>query len=212
MKPSKLKFLISSVITLLPILFGLVVWEQLPEQIPTHWGIDGQPDGWSSKASAVFTLPLVLVAIHCLCVFVTGKDPKNQGQHQKLMGMVPWLIPAISLMVNAMMYAAALGYTFSVTAILPAFFGVLLIVCGNYLPKCKQNHTIGIRVKWALENEENWNATHRFGGKVFFVGGFAFLACIFLPAEHFLWVEFAVMLVVATLPILYSYLYSKKQQ
>ena len=137
MKLNKKIVVLTGLLCLVPILIGLIFWNELPDPMPTHFGADNQPDGWSSKASAVFTLPLVLVAIHCLCVFVTGKDPKNQGQHQKLMGMVPWLVPAISLMVNAMMYAAALGYTFSVTAILPAFLGVLLIVCGNYLPKCK---------------------------------------------------------------------------
>ena len=36
---------------------------------------------------------------------------------------------------------------------------LLFIVIGNYLPKIKQNNTIGIRIVWTLQDEENWNAT-----------------------------------------------------
>ena len=204
------KLLLSSIIILLPILFGLAVWEQLPEQVPTHWGASGDPDGWSSKAFAVFFMPLFLVALHWLCVFATGKDPKNQGQHQKLIGMVYWLVPAISLLVSGMMYTAALGYSVSATAVLPAVLGVMFIVIGNYLPKCKQNSTIGIKIKWTLENEENWNATHRFGGKLFVVGGFVLLGCAFLPAAAVIWVILPVMLMLTAVPMIYSYLYYKK--
>ena len=209
---NKKKLLFSSVIILLPILLGLMVWERLPEQVPTHWGPGGEPDGWSSKAVAVFALPLFLVAIHWLCIFATGKDAKNQGQNKKLMGMVYWLTPAISLLVNGMMYTFALGYDISILGIIPLLMGVMFIFLGNYLPKCKPNRTIGLRVKWTLENEENWNATHRFGGKVLFFGGFALLLCVFLPEAVVAWVTLPMMLLLTTLPIIYSYRYYKKHQ
>ena len=38
--------------------------------------------------------------------------------------------------------------------------GLLFMIIGNYLPKVKQNNTIGIRVVWTLQDEENWSATH----------------------------------------------------
>ena len=64
-----LKFLImTSFIILLPILAGLLLWDQLPEQIPSHWNTDGEIDGWSSKPFAVFGLPLILLAVHWLCM------------------------------------------------------------------------------------------------------------------------------------------------
>ena len=204
------KMILSSVIILLPILFGLAVWEQLPEQIATHWGPNGQPDGWSSKASAVFFMPLFLVAIHWICTFATGKDRKNEGQNKKLIKMTDWLVPLISLLVNGMVYATALGSSFSPMLVLPLLMGAMLVFIGNYMPKCKPNRTIGIRVKWTLENEENWKATHRFGGKVFFFGGVLLLFGVFLPEAVAMWVILPVMLVIAAVPIVYSYRYSKK--
>mgnify|MGYP000573868704 FL=1 len=51
-------------------------------------------------------------------------------------------------------------------AILYVGMGLLFVIVGNYLPKVKPNRTIGIRVVWTLQDEENWNATHRFSGKI----------------------------------------------
>ena len=39
------------------------------------------------------------------------------------------------------------------------------------MPKLKQNYTIGIKVPWTLNSEENWNMTHRMAGKVYVVAG-----------------------------------------
>lgn len=49
--------------------------------------------------------------------------------------------------------------------------GVMFIWLGNYMPKLKQNYTIGIKVPWTLNSEENWNMTHRMAGKVYVVAG-----------------------------------------
>ena len=39
------------------------------------------------------------------------------------------------------------------------------------MPKLKQNYTIGIKVPWTLNSEENWNMTHRMAGKLYVVAG-----------------------------------------
>lgn len=83
---------------------------------------------------------------------------------------------------------------------------------GNYLPKCRQNYTIGIRVKWAVENEENWNATHRFAGKVWAVGGVLMMGCSFLPEEISIYVFVALTIGLSLLSAGYSYYFYKVKQ
>ena len=46
------------------------------------------------------------------------------------------------------------------------YYGTRFIVIGNYLPKIKQNNTIGIRIVLTLQDGENWNATHSFSGRI----------------------------------------------
>ena len=208
---NKWKLLVSSVAILLPILAGLILWNDLPEQMTTHWGADGNADGWSSRTFAVLGLPLILLALHWVCIFITSKDPKNKGQNKKVFGMVLWICPIVSIFASGITYAAALGKEFNMDIIGLLLIGLMFVVIGNYLPKCKQNYTIGIKVKWTLANEENWNATHRFGGKVWVIGGLLLMACVFLPEALIPWVLMIALTIMAAIPIVYSYAYYKKQ-
>ena len=208
---NKFKIIITSIIVLLPILVGVAYWDELPEQIATHWGPSGEPDGWSSKAVAVFAVPLFLTAIHLICIFATRSDKKNRGQNTKMMELTYWLAPVVSLIVNGMTYANALGREVDVIRLLPIVIGLLFLFIGNYLPKCTPNRTVGIRIKWTLEDEENWIATHRFGGKALVVGALIILATVFLPAKATLWTMMGALLAVVIVTIFYSYRFYKKK-
>ena len=156
---NKGKLILSSVILLVPMVVGLLLWNRLPEQMPIHWNASGEIDDWSSKAAVVFLLPLILLALHWLCIGITCLDPKSKDMTAKMMGLVVWVCPFIALVVMTLTYAAALGYNLSVEILMPLLLGAMFLVMGNYLPKCKRNYTIGIKVSWALDDEENWNAT-----------------------------------------------------
>ncbi|MFU2362855.1 MAG: SdpI family protein [Clostridiales bacterium] len=54
---------------------------------------------------------------------------------------------------------------------------LLFIVIGNYLPKIKQNNTIGIRIVLTLQDEENLNATHSFSGRIWRASGILCMLC-----------------------------------
>lgn len=211
-KKNKWKLLISSIAILLPMVFGLIVWNKLPEQIATHWGADGNVNGWSNRSFAVFALPLFIFLTHWFCIFCTSRDSKNKSQSKKVFGMVLWICPITSLVANGMIYATALGKTIDMNFIVYLLTGLFFVIIGNYLPKCKQNYTIGIRVKWALENEENWNATHRFSGKVWAIGGVLMMGCSFIPEEISMYVFMALILVLSILSVGYSYYYFKTKQ
>lgn len=211
LKQNKGKILLSAAVILLPILVGLVLWNKLPERIVTHWGVGGEADGWSSRPMAVFFLPLFMLVAHLFCLLATARDPKNKNQNKKALGMVLWICPLASCLVGALIYATALGATLRVDALVGLFFGLMFVVLGNYLPKCRQNHTIGIRVSWTLQSEENWNKTHRMAGRVWVVGGLVLMAAVFLPKGAVLYVLFLALLVLAIVPVVYSYLYYRKQ-
>ena len=212
MKENKKQLIVSSIIILLPILMGVFLWEQLPEQMTTHWGVHGQADGWTGKAFAIFGLPVILLAVHWVAVGITAADPKNKNQNKKVVGMISWILPVLSLVTNGMMYAAALGNFVSVDIMTRILLGVMFVGIGNYLPKCKQNHTIGFKVTWTLHNEENWNKTHRFTGKLWVAGGLFVLLTMAIPMESIMYVLMVVCLLVCIVPILYSYGYYRKQR
>ena len=98
-------------------------------------------------------------------------DPKRKNIHKKPLTLVFWIVPVVSFVANGFTYMAALGSDIDITLIISILVGVLCIMLGNYMPKLQQNYTVGIKLPWTLNSAENWNRTHRLGGKLFIVGG-----------------------------------------
>ena len=102
----------------------------------------------------------------------------------------------------------------SVNIVAPLFtlgtgLGLMFAAIGNYFPKCRPNRTVGIRISWTLGSEENWNATHRFAGKVWVIGGFAMVLAALLPEVPGIIVTILAVAALSILPIAYSYRYHR---
>ena len=199
--------IITSVIILLPILAGVALWDQLPDPMPSHWTAAGEIDGWSSKPFAVFVLPFILVAAQWLCLLGTTADPKKKNHSDKVLHLVLWIIPVLSVVMHTFTYLIALDYGVRMEVVMPVFMGLIFAIIGNYMPKCKQNYTIGIKIPWTLDNEENWNKTHRFAGWAWTFGGIAIILTGFLGS---FWIFLPIALLMVIVPIVYSYMLHRK--
>ncbi len=205
LKENKRTLILTSTLTLLPMLIGIFLWKRLPDSMATHFGVNNEPNGFSGKAFAVFGLPLFLLALHWLGAFVTSRDPKNQNISPKMFTLVLWIIPAVSLFVSAAIYPYNLGYRVDISFVAELLLSLILIIIGNYLPKARQNYTIGIRVPWTLANEENWNRTHRFAGFLWMVCGLVMLVltlCQVIPP----FLLIGVVILSTVIPCVYSFL------
>ncbi|MBE5955677.1 MAG: DUF1648 domain-containing protein [Lachnospiraceae bacterium] len=212
LKENKRKLIISSILILLPMFVGFLMWDQLPDVMVRHWGLEGTADGYSPKLFTVTVPFLFLLFTHWFCLYFTMKDHGNKNQNKKVTGMLYWVMPIISIFVGGLLYSAALGMDVNPGLYTIPYTGILFIFIGNYLPKCKQNSTIGIKITWTLKNEENWNATHRFGGKVWVAGGFLLLLTMFMPRALSLFLFFAGIFLLVAVPVFYSYRYYRKQK
>lgn len=207
-KKHKVTLIITSIAILIPVFIGLLLWNRLPEQIPTHWNINGEIDNWSSKTFAVFGLPAILMALHWVCVIASSADPGNKNYPPKMLRLVLWICPVIGLVLGSLVYATALGYDINIEVIMPLLVGLMFLTVGNLLPKCRQSYTMGIKLPWTLANEENWNKTHRLGGKLWVVGGIVTMATAFIGN---FWILLSVLVIMVAVPTVYSYLLYKKQ-
>ena len=121
MKKHKGKIIAGSIIILFHMLIGLYFWKDLADTMAVHWNAAGQPDGFASKLFAVVGMPLLLLALYWVCIFVTEKDKKNASQNDKVMALMLWIFPVISLIALADAVPPGtqrLGASFSVTAFL----------------------------------------------------------------------------------------------
>lgn len=202
--------LLSTIVCLLPIVLSVVLYNQLPEQIAVHFNNAGTPDGFLPKMVVAFGLPLLLAIINLYSHFRLDKDPQTENASASLKSLTKWLVPIISVVLVPITLFMAIGANLPILLIVQAFAGVVVIICGNYLPKCKRNYTIGIKLPWTLDNEDNWNKTHRFAGFAWVIGGVGILFNSFLSISWFVMIGIIILLIV--LPFAYSYLIYKKQQ
>ena len=206
---NKREIILTTVLCLVPMIAGAILYSRLPDSIATHFGVDGQPDGWSSKAFAVFGLPAIIAGLNLLMHFGLRTDPKRKNMSPALFNIAIWTVPAVSILANAFVLANALGYESRIEVILPLLVSLLFIVIGNYLPKTKQSYTMGIKLPWTLASEENWNRTHRLAGYLWVACGIL-MALLTLLKIGRLWLMPALIAVMVLVPTIYSYSLYKK--
>ena len=204
LKANRKTLIITSIVTILPMLIGILCWNRLPDVMATHFGINNEANGFSSKAIAVFGVPVFLLAVLWLGAFATSHDPKKQNISQKMFSLVLWIAPVISLAAAATMYPINMGYELDITFFSELLLGLMFIIIGNYLPKARQNYTIGIKIPWTLANEENWNRTHRLAGYLWMIFGILMIligVTRFVPAAWLI----GIILMTVLVPCIYSF-------
>lgn len=206
---NKREIILTTIVCLLPMLAGVILYSRLPDTIATHWGANGEPDGWSSKTFAVFAIPGIIAGINLFGQFAMRTDPKRQNMNPALFNIGIWTAPVISVLASAFIFATALGYESRIELILPLLMSLLFIVIGNYLPKTKQSYTMGIKLPWTLASEENWNRTHRLAGPLWVVCGILMAILSLLKHAPF-WLMPLLIAVMVLVPTIYSYNLYKK--
>ena len=204
LKANKKTLIVASIVTILPVLIGIVYWNQLPDVMATHFGMNNEADGFSSKAFAVFGMPAILLGILWLAAIATSHDPKKQNISPKMFTLMLWIPPIISIIAAATTYTVNLGYELNIIFFAELFLVIVLIVIGNYLPKARQNYTIGIKIPWTLANEENWNRTHRLAGYLWMIGGVLMLIISFTEFLSVQW-QIGALLIMVLVPCFYSF-------
>lgn len=206
----KIKFgkidIYTTILCLASMIPGIAVYDKLPEKIATHFNINNEPDQFSSKAFAVFGMPLILMAIHILACLISNYDAreKNTG---KIRVVVRFIVPVIGFCVETFMILYAMDSFKDIGTGVISMLAIIFIVLGNYMPKCRQNSVIGVRVSWTLNNEEVWDKTHRMSGFLWVICGIIMLPLAFLKLYIPIIVLFLIMMIV---PLVYAQkLYSK---
>ena len=166
MKTNKKTLILTSVVMLLPILIGILLWNKLPDSMAIHFNFDNEADGYREKWFAVIIVPFILLAVHLIMAMIIAADPRKKNISSKVYGINIWVLPSLSLVLTAVIYVYNLGIHFNISLFLGIFLGITYIIIGNYLPKTRQNYTIGCLLPWTYANEENWNKTNRLAGVI----------------------------------------------
>ena len=202
---NKKTLILTSIVTLLPILIGILLWNKLPDSMATHFNFDNEADGYREKWFAVIITPFILLALHLIMAMIIAADPRKKNISSRVYGITIWIIPASSLALAVVIYPYNLGIHFNISLFLGIFLGVIYIIVGNYLPKTRQNYTIGFKLPWTYANEENWNKTNRLAGVIDIVMGILIIINAAMGVLNIFYSFLAAVLIGTLIPLGYSY-------
>lgn len=208
MKKNKL-FYITLIVSLIPLIIDLLAYPHMPNKIPVHWGITGEPNRYGSRMEQISTgaIPFVLFLF---LNFIPSIDPKKESfkKHSGAYSIINFIIILIIGCMNMIGLFSALGYPIAFQKVVPVLLGILFIVLGNYMTQIRHNYFVGFRTPWTLASEYVWKKTHRFGGYIFVITGLVALSSLFLGSLG-MYLFFGAMGIGIVLIYLYSYLIFK---
>lgn len=202
------EIILSTICCFIPTILCLFVYDKLPASMTIHFDASGNPDGYVSKEVFIFVMPFVYAALNLLVNVFVNNDPKRKNASKAIFTLSKWIIPILTILFCFISILSTLYENINTSTFVLALMGLLFIIIGNYLPKCKQNYTMGVKLPWTLSSEENWNKTHRLSGFIWVIAGIIQIASAFFrfPQAVFL-TSVAVMVIV---PIAYSFILYKK--
>jgi len=206
-------------IALVPLVYLLVIWQALPEEMAMHFDLKGNPDRYGNK-SELLIMAAVLSAMSILIYFGLSNiykiDPKkyaadNKDRLQRMGFAVAVFIIALTCFI---IYSTSKSNMRMSMRYIFAGVGLLLCLMGNYMHTIKPNYFAGLRLPWTLNNEDNWRRTHLLAGKVWFIGGLVIaILCLIVPDTAAIILFFIATIILILVPVIYSYrLYRKNDQ
>lgn len=167
-------WIITSVVCLLPILLGIMLWDRLPEIMAIHFDINNNPDNFASKAFVVFGLPLLMMLLQTVCCVINDINAYKHGDRKKFETVTKWIIPVMSIVLQIATLGYGLGWDFEVRKVAAILVGGVMIAIGNYMPKFDYIKNYDV-------DAEKARKINRFIGFGTVIMGVLFILSIFLP-------------------------------
>lgn len=180
MKKINFKWLVyTSIICLLPIILGLVYYNELPEMVAIHFDIYNNPDNYFSKELFVFALPVFMMIIQIFCCVMYDVQDTNKEANEKTIKIFKYIIPVITVIIYIITLMYSLGNVIDIRKAVMIIIGVMFVIMGNYTPKLVGN----IHLRWPkIKNEKVYSKVKRIFGYIFIINGFLFMASILFDA------------------------------
>lgn len=194
------------VIVLLPFIYLAFIWNQLPDKVPMHVNIKGEIDRFGDKIELLLIPVLLPLLMYIIFLVIPKIDPKNKlnKMGNKLQTIKVLVTILMSVLALFLLYSAKIQF-FNPNYI-SLLMGILYMIFGNYFKTIKANYFLGIRTPWTLENETVWKETHKFGGKIWLLGGFIVMASsLILDIQPNFIILIIITAILVIIPIVYSY-------
>lgn len=198
---------------ILPTIFGFAVYDQLPEELPTHWNASGEIDGTMPKMVALLIFPVIMLFSNAVFWALPYIDQKKTLENsQKPLQIIQVSTTMLVSVLGISTILIGLGYEIDIPTIVPIGVLLLFLVFGNFMGKIRPNGFMGIRTPWTMKSEEVWHKTHRLSGWVWVGMSLGLIGLRFLVStDIFIYLFLPGIILMVLVPIIYSYLLAREQ-
>lgn len=141
------QFILSTLICFIPFIVSIYFYNRLPNEVAIHFDNYGNPDNYAPKVIAAFGVPLLMLCIHLYTWFRLENEPKKANFSNVIQNLSKWGVAILSVILQIMMVLYSTGVSLESNFYTGLILGIIVILFGNYLPKCKQNYSVGIVTK-----------------------------------------------------------------
>src|SRR5262249_45011942 len=144
------------------------VYPSLGDQIPTHWNIRGEIDGYGSKQLA-FLMPVMMagfLGLFCVFPWLSPKQFEISTFPEALLFLALVMIVLIGYIHGLTLFAALRGGVDIMRALLVGLL-VMFGLLGSVMGGIRRNFWMGVRTPWTLASERVWDDTHWLAGRTF---------------------------------------------
>ncbi|MDI6619691.1 MAG: DUF1648 domain-containing protein [Clostridiales bacterium] len=218
MKKSKIIFYI---LMFLPLILSCAAFNFLPDQIPAHYGLNGEVNRYGSKTE-VFILPVIVILFGLFLLLMGKLASKNESNgntnNQKVtvvssvMALLVFNVLTVIFLYTSLKQVVNLYAWVDINKAMFSLIGIVFIVIGNFMPRLKRNSIIGLRTKWSLSSDKAWQKSQKFGGVSWIITGFILLvgnAFIFHSIQVYI---FSAVVIVTDLIVDVVYTYNVSKQ
>lgn len=197
-----------------PFIYLLIMYDSLPDLVPTHFNIHGEADDYSKRETLVWILAALNGIGYLLFLVIPFIDPKKFATtHEKIYFRIRLGMTFLLVGLSMLMVYLANGDALKGIMAIGVFFVLICLFLGNYLQAVKTNYFIGIRTPWTLSSENVWRKTHLVTGRILFYGGILSIPVLFLvPANLAPVGSVAVLLGGSLFGVVYSYLLYRNEK
>lgn len=198
---------IPAILILAAVIVTIAVYPRLPEQIPTHWSMSGEVNGWSNRLWGAWMLPLIMAVVWLFMRAIPHIDPRK-ANYEKFSGMydaLVILILAFMLLMHVVVLLSATGNVIRMDRVVMPATGIFIAIMGVLLPRAQPNWFVGFRTPWTLTSDLSWERTHKVGGTLFIALGLLIVASTFIAPERAIWLLVVAGLGVVAFLFIYSY-------
>jgi uncharacterized membrane protein len=185
------------------------VWAVGPDaQVPVHWDVNGEANGWATAIVGFSLMPLITAGIVALFAVVPRIEPRRRNLERSASAYRTTATAVVVFLgvAQGVFVFASLDWDLPMNAIVGLGIGLLFLVMGNVMSTVRSNFMFGVRTPWTLTSDLAWDRTNRLVGRLFVTAGLTLIALTFTGnAGLIVWVMVAWIGVIVVGGFVYSY-------